>query len=75
MLDGLVRVFPFISREHPLSRDLAQLVQICTSIHSGHPEKYEEVTKLIDDLDPNILLSEEALERVKLDEAWIPLAL
>ena len=46
------------------------------SIHSGHPEKYDEATRILAQaVRRNVLLSDQAIEQCKTEGAWIPLAL
>ena len=47
-LDPMTRVLPFLSEDQPLRQSMLELIQVCMSIHSGHPEKYEEAVKIIE---------------------------
>ena len=43
------------------------------SIHSGHPEKYKDAIELLETLPEAERMSEERIEHIKTDEAWLPL--
>ena len=75
-LDVYTRILPFLTNSEEdggLRRDILELVQICMSIHSGHPEKYKDAIELLETLPADDRMSEERIERIKIDEAWLPL--
>ena len=81
VLETYTRLIPFLSQEMPLRSELLELIQVCMSIHSGHPEKYKESIEILEQENGNdnqteaTLLTEEQIEKVKNAEAWMPLSL
>ena len=62
----------------PLRSELLELIQVCMSIHSGHPEKYKEAIEILEqenNSSGNNVLTEEQIEKVRNAEAWMPLTL
>ena len=75
-LDTYIRILPFLTNSQEdglLRRDMLELIQICMSIHSGHPEKYNDAIELLEALPEADRMSEQLIERIKADEAWLPL--
>ena len=58
-----------------LRSEMIEVIQVCMSIHSGHPEKYKEVIEILQSDEANTALSEERIEQIKGEEAWMPLTL
>ena len=77
-LDTYTSILPFLTDSEGdglLRHEIFELIQICMSIHSGHPEKYKDAIELLETLPEADRMSEEQIERIKADEAWLPLSI
>ena len=48
VLDTYTRLLPFLSQEMPLRSEILELIQVCMSIHSGHPDKYKLAVEILE---------------------------